>query len=233
MHIITPAEIKSIAWEGELVSPSTTYTYSLKAPERPVATLGQPEIWTVSEALENEVGRKWTPPIRDADFWLLRLACTLRKPRGLAAITEACHTLYLRPQNSSADSSTTYAFSLYPDRLSAEDQAEFDISLDPELKFAGFEAKLGHVGAKITYRKVFPVIQGYGAGESSPNWLFKPHAAYPLDGSQFVYAVVAAGTGSGGIRAYVDLRVELQKELLTVRFGLPEEANANIKFTIP
>jgi hypothetical protein len=158
MNITTPTDITSVAWEGELEAPVTTRAAA--AASRPVVTIGQPEIWTVAEALENEVGKKWVPPLSNANYWLLRLACTLREPRGLQRITEAQQMVYLYPQNHRAPGSATYAYSLFPDRLSVEDTAEFSVSLGPELTFAsGAGFKLGELGAKIDYRKVFPVIQ--------------------------------------------------------------------------
>ena len=231
MKIVTPTEIESVAWEGNLVAPAVSF--AAKSATRLTATIGRPEIWPAADALENEVGQKWTPPLGDADYWLVRLACTLRDPSGLQSITEAQQRLYLRPQNSSAGETGAYAYNLYPDRLGVEDKSEFSIGLGPELKFAGSEFKVGELGAKIEYRKVFPVIQGYGAGESAPYWIFRPHAAHPLEGSQFVYAVVAATAGAGGIRAYVKLVVTVETQFGPLRFGTPEEARAHTKFTIP
>ena len=231
MHIVTPTEIKSVAWEGELVAPATAK--GIRASNRPVVTIGRPEIWPVAEALEAHLGQKWVPPIGGADYWLLRLACTLREPPGLPGITEAQQMLYLRPQNSRAGKDGAYAYSLFPDRLGVEDKSEFSVSLGPALKFAGSEFKVGELGTKIEYRKVFPVIQGYGAGEQAPYWIFKPHAAHPLAGSQFVYAVAVAGPGAGGMRAYVELVVAVETQFGPLRFGTPEEARAHTKFTIP
>jgi hypothetical protein len=231
MHILTPTEITSVAWEGELVPPSTLRS---GAPARPVATLGQPEIWPAADALQNELGRKWTPPLGGADYWLLRLACTLRHPSGRPDLTEATQTLYLRPKNPGADASAAYAYSLFPDQLTVESPREFNVGLGPGLKFGGaFDLKLGQLGARISYRKVYPVIQGYGAGEPTAYWVFRPHAAHPLDGSQFVYAVVAARSGAEGIRAAVELTATLQTELGPFRFGLPQEAHAHVSFTVP
>lgn len=231
MHIITPAKIEAIAWEGELVPPPTTKL--APSAERPVVTIGRPEIWPVAEALENEVGHKWTPPLGDAGYWLVRLACTLRNPPGLPQITEARQTLYLRPKNSYAGEQSTYAFSLFPDRLGAEDKAEFSANLGPELKFAsGAGFSLGQLGAKIEYRKVFPVIQSYAAGEPTPYWIFQPHRTHPLDGSQFVYAVVVARPGAGGIRASVELVVTVDFPFGLAKFGLSDEARANTRFVI-
>ena len=231
MHIITPTTIESVAWEGKLIAPSTVY--AVRSSDRPVVTIGHPEIWPVAEALQNQVGQKWVPPLGDADYWLVRLACTLRDPRGLSNITEAQQTLNLRPQNKNAGHAATYVFSLYPDRLTVESQREFNVSLGPELKFSGAELKLGEVGAKIEYRKVFPVIQSYGAGESEPYWIFQRHASHPLDGSQFVYAVVVAKGGAGSIRAAINLTVTVEGPFGLWRSSLSDEAKVHTRFTIP
>lgn len=119
MHIITPTEIKSVAWQGELVAPETMR--AIHPPGRSIVTIGQPEIWPVAEALENQVGQKWVPPMGDSSYWLLRLACTLHEPPGRQDITEAQQMLYLRHKNEPAASSATYAYSLFPDRLSVEE----------------------------------------------------------------------------------------------------------------
>ncbi|WP_420629082.1 hypothetical protein [Candidatus Leptofilum sp.] len=61
MLIKTPNHIESIAWEGELVPPETAMS-AKDAAERPVVTLGKPELWPVADALGIEVGnghRRW------------------------------------------------------------------------------------------------------------------------------------------------------------------------------
>jgi len=231
MRFTTPAEIKDIAWEGVLEAPQTA-----KSPAgvpHPVATIGKPEIWPAADALQNEVGKVWTPPLGKANFWLVRLACTLREPSGLPNIAEVEQSLYLRPKNRQTEPNSVYAFSLYPERLTAESKAEFNIGLGPALKFGEAELELVEVGAKIEYRKVFPVIQSYQAGTPTPYWLFKPHAAHPLDGSQFVYAVLAAPRAAGGIRAAITLKVTIETAWGPIKFAPPEEANANLRFTVP
>ena len=232
MVIVTPADVKDVAWEGELVVPAVTRG---TGGSRPIVTIGRPEIWTVADALESETGKKWVAPLGDAQYWLVRLACTVREPAGLRTLTEAMQTLYLRPRNSAAPQDSAYALRLFPERLGIEDKAEFSVSLGPELSFAdGAGIKVGEVGAKIEYRKVFPVIQGYGTGEATPYWVFKPHSAHPLLGSQCVYAVLVARTPAGGLRASVEVTVTAQNSFgQLVRFGTPEEAKAHTRFDLP
>jgi hypothetical protein len=233
MYIKTPSEIAAVAWEGELIPPENTYTYGLKSPQRPVVSIGQLEIWPAAEALENEVGKKWVPPLGDAGYWLVRLACTLREPSGLLNITEAQQTLTLRPHNREEDPSVVYAYSLFPDRLAVENKGELSATLGPELKFGdAVQLKAGELGAKIEFKQVFPIIQSYGAGESTPYWIFRSHLSHPLDGTQFVYAVLVDRAGADGILADVALTVTAQTQFGSLRFGTPYEARKSTQFII-
>ena len=229
MEIVTPAEIESVAWEGELVAPEM---YRSAGPASgPLATIGRPEVWPAAEVLRGDGGQEWVPPMGNASFWLVRLACTLHEPGGRLRITEAQQNLELVPNPE--DLGEAYAFSLFPERLAVEDSAVFNISLGPELSFGDATVKVGEIGATINYRKVFPVIQSYGAGESNPSWIFKPHARHPIGGSQFVYAVVVSRESPQGIRGSVELVVTAETHLGPLRYGTPREATADTSFTIP
>jgi hypothetical protein len=65
---------------GELIGPENSL--APKSPLRPVVTIGQLEIRRAAEALENELGKKWMPPLGESGCWLARLACTLGAPAG-------------------------------------------------------------------------------------------------------------------------------------------------------
>lgn len=231
MHLTTPTAIQSIAWEGELFAPSVTFGAGKSS--RPVVTIGQPEVWPVARALENQTGQRWTPPLGDAKYWLVRLACTLREPARGVEVTEARQSLYVRSEPHSAGEKSAYAHNLIPLRLGAEDKTSFSFSLGPELGFAdGSSVKIGELGATIEYRKVFPVIQAYGIGEANPYWVFQPHATYPLMGSQFVYAVLVARAPATGLRAHLEVTVSTQSAFGFIRYGLPEEARPHTEFSL-
>lgn len=233
MFLKTPVQIESVAWEGELVPPDVAMTTRSER-ERPIVTIGKPEFWPAAEALEIEVGRKWTPPRGGADFWLARFACSLREPNGRSQITAAAQNLYLRPRaTTAAGDDPVYAYSLFPDRLTVEDKGTFNVKLSPELSFAkAISFKPGELGANIEYRQVFPVIQSYGAGEPLASWEFTAHAAHPLAGTQFVYAVIAIMPGADGGRGSMELSVTMRKQAGPIKYGLPQEAQANTRFTI-
>ena len=231
MRIITPTEIESehVAWEGHLEPLGATF----KSGDLPRVTLGEPAWWPAEQALEGETGKKWTPPSGTGDrrYTLVRLACTLHQPSDpRTCYAEARLSAYLRPRHGAG---AVVAHDLYPRRLTADKQGKFTVGLGPDLKFAElFEASLFEVGAEIEYHKTFPVVQGYGLGESCPYWQFAHHEADPLLGCQSVYAVLDAPGDAGGVRLSLELVATLETRYGPIRVGLPEEARAHVGRTL-
>jgi hypothetical protein len=126
-----------------------------------------------------------------------------------------------------------YAFSLFPDKVTAERKGEYSASLGPELKFGETALKAGELGATLEYRKVFPVIQSYGVGEAYPYWEFKARESHPLQGSQFVFAVVAVPPGAAGAGIAVELVVTNETRFGPIRYGKPEMVSQGTYFTSP
>jgi hypothetical protein len=229
MRIITPIEIEHVAWEGYLepLAESFKGTESL-----PRVTLGEPAWWPAEQAMESETGKKWTPPTGDRRYTLLRLACTLHRPAEVRTLyKEATLTAYLRPRH---DVGRVVAHDLYPQRLTAEEKGTFKVGLGPDLKFAGLvDVSLLEVGAEIKYQQVYPVIQGFGLGESRPYWQFAHHEAHPLLGCQSVYAVLDAPQDAAGVRLSIELVATLETRYGgLIRVGLPQEAQAHLSRTI-
>jgi hypothetical protein len=231
MHIVTPTQIDAdqVAWEGSLEPLGETFKAA-----RPCArvTLGEPAWWPAEEALETETGKKWAPPASDHRYTLLRLACTLHPPEDRRShYSEATLGTYLRPH--SAGAGTVLAHDLYPQRLTAEEKGTFKIGLGPDLKFAGvLDVSILEMGAEIEFPQVFPVVQGYGLGESRPYWEFAHHSGHPLLGCQSVYAVLDAPGETDGVRLTIELVATLETRFGPVRLGLPEEARVTLSRTI-
>lgn len=228
MRIITPTQIDDVAWDGYLEPAGAAYRADSP---RARVTLGRPVWWPAEQALENEIGQKWTPPADQQQYLLLRLACTLHPPAGSRTrYTEATLTAYMRPRRGAPP---VVAHDLYPRRLTASSQRKFNLGLGPDLKFAEtVEFKLAELGAEIEYQQVYPAIQGYGLGESRPYWRFAHHAANPLLGCQSVYLVIAAPAGANGLRLMVELSATLETRFGPVRLGPPQDAHANLSWMI-
>ncbi|HLF25839.1 MAG TPA: hypothetical protein VJG32_05845 [Anaerolineae bacterium] len=96
MRLVTPNEIERVAWEGYLQPLGQTYRTAAPLPK---VTLGEPEWWPAADALESQLGKKWTPPAADRNYTLVRLACTLHPPNDKSVqYAEATFTAYLRPR---------------------------------------------------------------------------------------------------------------------------------------
>lgn len=229
MRIVTPIEIEEVAWDGYL-QPQGEVIREVAA--LPRVTLGEPVWWPAEQAIEGETGVVWTPPAGDKRYTLVRLTCTLHPPREeRSSYSEVTLTAYLRPVRGGGH---VVAHDLYPQRLSAEQKGTFTVGLGPDLRFSGLvDVSLLQVGAEIEYHQVFPVIQGYGLGESRPYWQFTGHSSHQLLGCQSVYILLATPVGAGGVRLSVELdatRKSRRSDIL--RVGLPEKAWANVSRTI-
>ncbi len=231
MQIITPTQIDAdqVAWEGAL-EPQAEMLKG--APARPRVTLGVPVCWPAADAVEGETGRPWSPPSAGRSYTLVRLACTLHPPaEARTRYSEAMLRAYLRPH--SAGAGRVVAHDLYPQRLSVEETGTVKIGLGPDLKFAdALAVKLLEIGAEIEFPQVFPVVQGYGLGESRPYWRFAHHSGRPLLGCQSVYAVLDAPRAADGVRLTVELVATLETRFGPIRMGLPQEAHAHIQHAI-
>lgn len=224
MPLSTPESPADIAWEGELEASAMTKSAGAASV---TASLGKPEIWRVEDALENHTGQPWVPPQGNTRFWLVRLACTLHPPRKHEVMLEAKLSLALGAADGGEDA--VYAFSLFPEQLEAEEKHGFKASLGPKLKFAKAELSAGEIGVNFEYRKVFPVITAFGAGEAYPYWIFQPHASAPLIGSQFVYAVVGGDRAGQG---EISFTVTVDGKFGPLRLGLPRAAVRSTRFEL-
>ena len=227
MRITTPIEIENVAWEGQLEPLAETF----KGPAAlPRVTLGEPVWWPAAQALETETGKKWTPPAGGRAYTLLRLACTLHPPaEARSHYTGATLIAYLRPARGGG---AVVAHDLHPQQRTVEETGTIKVGLGPDLKFGPLDVSLLELGAEIEYPQVYPVVQGYGLGESRPYWRFLAHSAHPLQGCQHVYAVLDAPAGAGGVRLSVELDAALETRWGPLRLGLPQEARAHLSRVI-
>lgn len=232
MHITTPTEIPAIVWQGNLIAHTGRLTPTASLP--PLAALGQAELWPIHEVLETPNG-SWMPPAAEHEYWLIRQGVQLFQSTPISNILEAQLTLYLHlPQNPRA--SMVYAHSLFPTLMNPEQPEETTIGLRADLSFVG-EAGLNPAEphARLAYRRVFPVIRGYGNGKCTPYWIFKPSRTCPLEGCQYIYLVVAIPPEAA--KAEVEMLAELVVTVNSlrgpVRFGLPLDARARAHVKIP
>ena len=174
---------------------------------------------------------KWLPPNDERTYYLVRLAYTLHPLKDqITHYKYAALDVFMWPRGVSG---TVVAHDIFPQSLTTDDSKSFKISLKPNLKFTGIiEAQALEAGADINYHKVFPIIQGYGLGESNISWGFVNHPAHPLQGCQCVYGILDSPKNSNGIRLHIILTVTVENRLGPFRLGLPEDIKTSLRFMV-
>jgi hypothetical protein len=247
-HIImAPEEIENPLYEGQLAfTPATieeaarqkggeSVRRELKS-AGPVVTLGQPQCWNLAslarergDALPAEIAL----PLRDADFYLLQLACSLRPERD-SEVTWVRLNVYLRPKTGQE---APIAFDLYPREIYDEVKTDWKVNIAPSLKFAVFEGvevegKLGEVITTIEFRRLEPVVVGYGLQQSDPGWDFEKHREHPLRGVKSSYLIVKKPHGAEAVRMTLDIAADVvtQHGLLSAR--VTEEDRSHLSLVV-
>jgi hypothetical protein len=227
MEIATPADIVSIAWQGQMVIPPSVYA-PMRALGRPDATLGIPEVWPLAEVLQNADGENWQPP--DASgHWLVRLAMSLREPGGMPGMSETLHTLHLHPQATVPASAVT-APAIFPEQIIQ--QSEIFAFLTEDLRISTVAPRATLRSFSFAFRKLYMTIQGSGAGSGQLSWLCKRSSTMPIKGAQFFYAIVVARPEAQGVRAHFDLVVSIKTQFGLMKFVLPDAAKPALTLTL-
>ena len=216
-EIITPSEIEEPLYESimELVKGTVRKdqqeTVVVDEPG-PIVTLGKPQWWNLAK-LAREKGEMLPPEMlllmRDADFYLVQLACSF-KPERQSKVEWAQFTAFLRPKRSGYGD--PIAFDLYPLQVCDMTQKDIKVSIAPSLKFANVEGTLGEIVTVITYKKLEPIITGFGALQSNPCWEFEQYDSHPLRGSRFTYLVVKKPHGTEAVRMSLDITADVVTE---------------------
>ena len=221
--IITPTEIEHPLYEGQMQF--TAGSIEQRAREKgwkstpselktaaPVVSLGEPQWWNLAH-LSREKGETLPAELSlllsNADFYLLLLACSFRPGRN-GQIEWARFAACLQPK---VGKENPIAFDLYPHEIYDESKTDVKVSISPSLEFAEVELSPGEVVTTIEFRKLDPVIIGYGALESSPNWDFRKHKDHPLLGSRFGYLIVKKPRSAEAVRLTLDITVDVVTNL--------------------
>ncbi len=237
-RIITPTEIEHPLYEGPMEFTPATIEQAVKEQRlkvtrgeaklpAPVVTLGQPQWWNLAD-LAQEKGETLPAELslllRDADFYLLLLACSFRPERG-SQVEWARFTAYLRPK---AGQESPIAFDLYPRQIYDETKTDVKVSIVPSLKFADVALSPGEVVTTLEFRKLEPVVIGYGVLESAPNWDFHQHQDQPLRGSKFGYLIVKKPHGAEAVRLALDITADVVTRHGLLRARITERDQAHL-----
>lgn len=182
--------------------------------ELPTASIGQPEVWELSELYPaGQLPAAIRAKMDEDDFYLVRITCSLR-PEGGFKVTQALFQIGLTPGE---DGRQARAFDLYPLETLRETKRTKKVTLDPSLKFKEIDVSVGGVEFGFDYPELEPEVSASGIGESQPRWEYRRTRGTTVQGSKLAYVLVAAPKGTRTCKAAIGLTADVERG----GFGLP------------
>jgi hypothetical protein len=175
------------------------------------------------------VGPSWVAPQGDNMYLLVRLSYSLTAPRN-HEIEDAKFSAKLTCDKGDSD---PVAFDLFPREVLEESKTNLRLNVKPSLKLEEVEASLGSVETNIHIQRVEPVVTTSGIGASDPTWFFRRHRKHPIVGSRMVYAILAFPLPATQMIIEAKLTATLRGRFGLWLAGLPSDAEAKLRWTIP
>jgi hypothetical protein len=222
MWLQVPEVIKNVLWEGPL-EPATEEAVQRLSREwvarevkadvqeairdLPVVSIGQPEVWPLAQVYPPEkMPSILQAKLEEADFYLVRLACSFRPKRDEAQVEWARFLVRLLPGDAGHQ---PIAFDLHPLLVTQEVRRNVKVTLSPTLKFKEIEADVGGVEFGFEYPELQPIISAAGAGEAGPSWDYQEAKGMRVQGSKWMHLLVKAPKEMPSGQAILDLAADV------------------------
>jgi len=225
MWLRVPENIENVLWEGVL-EPSTDDSVERVTREwtargirgstqdavrdLPVVSIGQPEVWSLPQLyLPNRMPALLRAKLDEADFHLVRLACSFRPVRQKSQVEWARFLAHLLPDSAGRQ---PVAYDLHPLMVAQEVKRNVKVTIGPALKFQEVEAKLGELAFGFEYPELWPTVSAAGLGEAQPSWDYAEAKSAAVQGSRWMHLLLKAPKGMGAVRAILDLVADVRTQ---------------------
>lgn len=221
MWLPVPEGIRDVLWEGSL-EPDEQSMDSLQrslpgsepgpdphemARNLPVVSIGQPETWPLAAVYELD---KMPPLLRsrvdEADFYLVRLACSFRPVRRETRIEWARFAVEL---HADAEGRQPIAEDLHPTEVDQEIHRQTRVTLSPGLKFQSVEASIGGAEFGVEYPALQPMIVAAGQGSAKASWDYTEAPGIAVHGGKWMHLLIKAPKGMAPAMADIYLEADV------------------------
>jgi len=223
MWLKAPETIDQVLWEGAL-EPATDEAVERVGREwaargvkenahdavrdLPLASIGRPEVWALPELYPpDKMPYSLRAKLGEADFYLVRLACSFRPRKEQSRVEWARLTVHLLPDSTARQ---PIAFDLHPLMVTQEVRRNVKVTLSPSLKFQEIGAEIGGVEFGFEYPELQPLISASGAGEEKPSWDYEEAKGAMVQGSKWMHLLAKAPKGMETVRAILDLVADVR-----------------------
>ena len=237
MLLQTPSEIDDFLYKGNLIFKQEELNKMVPGRGHsdvpsPTVGIGQPQWWNLAELIQEY--EKPLPPelrllLKEADFYLVRLACSFRPTRA-SWIEWAQFTACLRSEDNGID---PIAFDLYPREVQDEVTTDIKIGISPSIKFTELiEASIGTLDLVIQHKKLEPFIVGTGVLESNPSWDFSRTNRQDIRGSKFLHLIVKRPKTTKAVNITFKLYAQVRIKQGILRAALEEDLRKSLTTSI-
>ena len=228
MWLRVPEKITDVLWEGAVEPASEDLVQEVNrggeksrisdkvARELPVVSIGRPEVWNLSDVIpESEMPKTLKVKLAEADFSLVRLACSFRPRSQKHTFKWARFVVELQAAGAEEQ---PVAYDLHPQFITQEVQRKVGITLTPMLKFKEVEANLAGVNFGFEYTELQPIISAAGFGETIVSWDFEATKGISIQGAKWMHLLLKRPLAQREVHAFLDLSadVSFQRSVLSV-----------------
>jgi hypothetical protein len=221
MWLQVPDDVRDVLWEGSL-QPDEQSLDSLQrslpagepepdlrevARNLPVVSIGQPEAWPLAAVYElDDMPQLLRSRMDEADFYLVRLACSFRPAHRATRIEWARFAVSLRPD---AEGRQPIAEDLHPGEVDQEIQRRTRVTLSPGLKFQSVEASIGSAEFGLEYPELQPRIVAAGQSSTKASWDYTEVPGIAVHGGKWMHLLVRAPKGMTSAMADIYLEADV------------------------
>jgi hypothetical protein len=169
----------------------------------PVVSIGQPEVWPLTAVYEiGKMPSLLRNRLDQADFYLVRLACSFRPVRRETKIDWARFAVELHADDQGRQ---PIADDLHPSEVDQEVQRSAKVTLSPNLKFQGVEASVGGLDFGLEYPELQPRIIAAGQSSARVSWDYSEVPGMAVHGGKWMHLLVKAPKGMAAAMASIYL----------------------------
>jgi hypothetical protein len=200
---------------GAAAGPLTGEPQAELARSLPVVSIGEPETWPLSALYDVDA----MPPMirasmKDADFYLVRLACSFRPVHRESQIEWARLAIELHQDE---EGRQPIAEAQHPVEVNQEIQRHTKFTLSPSLTFQPVEVSVGEIAFGFDYPELRPMISAAGYRTSKPNWDYFAVSGSAVQGGKWMHLLVKTPRGTSAVHADLSLAADVRTKGAIVR----------------
>lgn len=174
----------------------------------PVVSIGQPQSWPLADLFDAiQMPAAIRASLADADFYLVRLACSFRPTHGEGRIEWARFLVEMHPD---AAGRQPVSESQHPWEVTQPVQHQLKFTLSPTFTFQPVQVSVGDASVGVEYQELRPRISAAGIGTPQASWDYFEVPGIEVVGGKWMHLVARAPKGTSGVSADLSVTADIR-----------------------